>query len=138
MKTSKLFPTLAVLIFVALCVAFVAHGKLTLEIALAEAQVQIFDHMRTQALAGSPHEGAGCLGYVLSYYPSGARLATGSRLDRMVELARAATTREILAHLRRTTGKDLGDDPAKWIAAEDHNSTPAGPEDASPHPSTAR
>jgi hypothetical protein len=36
-------------------------------------------------------------------------------LKRMVERERIAAIADLIAYLRRTTGRDLGDDPQKWI-----------------------
>jgi hypothetical protein len=55
------------------------------------------------------------LRYVISYYPSGSKQRTGSKLDRVVERHRTAVVRDIVAHLRRTTGQDLGEGPEPWI-----------------------
>ena len=72
--------------------------------------------MRTRALqATSPSEIAGALEYVVGYYPSGSKQCAGSRLDRVVERHRTAVVRDIIAHLRRTPGKDLGDSRDPWI-----------------------
>jgi hypothetical protein len=63
----------------------------------------------------SPRSAADALAYTVTYYPSGTKHATGSRLDRMVEQARASAIREIIAELRKKTGEELGDDPEVWI-----------------------
>ena len=94
---------------------FWSHGSLTIRVALASEQTKIFEEMRKQALTSDPAGAAGCLDYVVSYYPSGSKQETGSRLDRMVEHARALAARDIVAHLRTKTGEDLGDNPEAWI-----------------------
>ena len=76
----------------------------------------VFDEMRTKALQSDVEGAAGCLDYVVGYYPSGSKQDTGSRFDRMVERERTLAAREIVAHLRRKIGEDLGDSPAAWIA----------------------
>lgn len=82
----------------------------------AAEQMQIFEEMRVKALtAESPAAAAAFLDYTVSYYPSGTKHTTGSRLDRMVEQARASAVREIIVELRKKTGEDLGDDPEAWI-----------------------
>ena len=88
---------------------------------LAEEQVKVFESMRLKALGAPAGEAIECLDYVRNYYPSGTKQAVGSRLDNIVESARGAATREIIAHLRIKTGKDFGDDPSKWKATEIHN-----------------
>jgi hypothetical protein len=92
------------------------YGWLHIQTAMADDQTHIFDDMRTQALqSAAPHDISRSLEYVVFYYPSGTKQKTGSRLDRVVERHRTAVVREIIAHLRRTTGQDLGDNPEPWI-----------------------
>jgi hypothetical protein len=91
------------------------YAPLSIELAHAEGEIETFDEMREQALRSAPAEAVGCLAYTVTYYPSGSKHASGSRIDRIVERARASAVREIIAHLRRSTGEDLGDDPAPWI-----------------------
>ena len=94
---------------------FWSHGWLTIRVAWASEQTKIFDEMRTQALQSDASTAAGCLEYVVSYYPSGSKQEKGSRLDRMVELERELAAREIVAYLRSKTGQDLGESPETWI-----------------------
>lgn len=94
---------------------FWSHGWATVRVAWASEQTQIFDEMRTRALTSDSAGAAGCLEYVVGYYPSGSKQATGSRLDRMVERERALAVRDIVAYLRAKTGEDLGDSPEAWI-----------------------
>ncbi|MGC3960630.1 MAG: hypothetical protein QM813_22665 [Verrucomicrobiota bacterium] len=94
---------------------FWSHGWLTIRVAWASEQTKIFDEMRTQALQSDAAGAAGCLEYVISYYPSGSKQETGSRLDRMVERERTLAARDIVAYLRTKTGEDLGASPEVWI-----------------------
>jgi hypothetical protein len=94
---------------------FWSHGWLTISVAFASEQTQIFDEMRTKALQSDAAGAAGFLEYVVDYYPSGTKQQTGSRLDRMVERERAQAERDIIAHLRIQTGQDLGESPEAWI-----------------------
>src|SRR4051794_5157523 len=87
---------------------------LRIEVAFAEEQTAIFEKMRARAVRSDAAEAAGCLAYVVSYYPSGTKQRQGSRLDRVVERARARAVAEIIGHLRAKTGLDLGDDPKAW------------------------
>lgn len=91
------------------------YGWLKIRVAFASEQTQIFDDMRAKALRSDPAGAVGCLEYVVSYYPSGSKQETGSRLDRMVERERALAVRDILAYLRAETGEDLGENPEAWI-----------------------
>ena len=121
MNSSKVFLTFAVVFLVTTGVTLFRNGKVTLQIAMAEEQVKVFESMRLKALGAPAGEAIECLDYVRNYYPSGTKQAAGSRLDNIVESARGAATREIIAHLRIKTGKDFGDDPSKWKATEIHN-----------------
>lgn len=85
------------------------------EVANAEWQTQSFDDLRTVALKQDAPGALGCLEHLLIDYPSGTKQRRGSHLDRMVEGHRAAVAREIIAHLRRVTGQDFGNDPEAWI-----------------------
>jgi hypothetical protein len=94
---------------------FWRYGWLSVQVAWASDQIEIIEEMREQALQGKAGKAASCLAYAVSYHPSGTKQQTGSRLDRIVEQARASAVRDIVAHLRRVTGEDLGDDPEAWI-----------------------
>jgi hypothetical protein len=111
------------IVLVAVCVGLLvlcgsllwSHGWLTIRVAWASEQTKIFDEMRTRALQSDPATAAGCLEYVVGYYPSGSKQKSGSRLDGMVERERALATRDIVAYLRTKTGEDLGESPEAWI-----------------------
>lgn len=91
-------------------------GVLRLQVAFADDQTQILDEMRTQTLQSvSPPDIAGTLRYALEYCPSGTKRQEGSRLDRVVERLRTAIIRDIVAHLRHTTGLDLDENSEPWI-----------------------
>ena len=46
--------------------------------------------------------------------PQGTRYCV-TELQKMVARERTAAIKDLIAHLRATTGQDLGDDPQKWI-----------------------
>jgi hypothetical protein len=94
---------------------FWSYGWLKIQVAFASEQTQIFDEMRSRALPSDPAGAAGCLEYVVGYYPSGSKQETGSRLDRIVERERTLAVRDILNYLRTKTGEDLGESPEVWI-----------------------
>lgn len=108
---------------VVLCVGLVAlcgslfwnHGWLTIHVAFASEQTQIFDEERSKALQSDAAGAAGSLQYIVNYYPSGTKQQTGSKLDRMVERERTLAERDIIAYLRTKTGQDLGESPEAWI-----------------------
>jgi hypothetical protein len=99
----------------AAAVAWWQYLPLSLRIAFADEQTEIFDAMRSQALAGDPTHAAHCLQYVVTYYPPGTKQAQSSPLNRIVERSRARATADIIAHLRATTHTDLGAAPEPWI-----------------------
>jgi hypothetical protein len=94
---------------------FIGYAPLKLRVAFASEQVRIFQEMREKALNSDAPGAAGCLEYVVNYYPSGTKQESGSRLDSMVESARGQSVREIVAYLRTKTGEELGTDPDSWI-----------------------
>jgi hypothetical protein len=99
-----------------LCVCgFITCASLKLSVTFASEQAHIFDEMRDKALNSDVSAAAGCLEYVVNYYPSGTKQESGSRLDHMVESARGQAVRQIVAYLRTKTGEDLGPDPESWI-----------------------
>ncbi len=103
------------------------HLRLSIRVAFADEQTEIFDTMRSQALAGDATEAARCLQYVVSYYPSGTKQVPASRLDRIVERSRARATADIIAHLRATTATDLGVMPEPWIVSIRYNTNQPSP-----------
>lgn len=86
-----------------------------IRVAFAGEQTEIFDDMRAKALQSDTAGAAGCLEYVVWYYPSGSKQETGSRLDRIVERERELAVRDILEYLCARTGEDLGESPDAWI-----------------------
>ena len=91
------------------------YVPLRLRVAFADDQTQIFDAMRSQALAGDAAEAARCLRYVVAYYPTGTKQVPASSLNRIVERSRASAQADIIAHLRQLTRTDLGAVPEPWI-----------------------
>ena len=94
---------------------YLSRAWLAIRVSFAYEQTKIFDEMRTQALTSDAARAAGCLGYVVSYYPSGTKQETGSHLDQIVERDRTLAARDIMAYLRTKTGEDLGNNPSAWI-----------------------
>lgn len=94
---------------------FWSYGWLKIGVAFASEQTHIFEEMRTKALQSDATGAAGCLQYVVYYYPSGTKQQSGSRLDTMVERERGRAERDIIACLRSRTGQDLGESPEAWI-----------------------
>lgn len=91
------------------------YARLKIQVASASDQTQIFEQMRVEGLQSDPVGAAGCLEYVVRYYPSGSKQETGSLLDVIVERERVSAERAIVAYLRTKTGQDLGERPEAWI-----------------------
>jgi hypothetical protein len=99
-------------------VLFLKQVGLAIQLAFAIEQTEYFEETRVKALQqGDPTKAAVYLHSILGYYPSGTKQVMGSQLDIIVERARQSAIREILADLRKKTGKDLGDEPQRWIQA---------------------
>lgn len=96
---------------------FVRWAGQLVGVEFAEEQTRIFEEMRRQSRDMTVPDAVSSLSYVVTYYPSGSKQRSGSKLDQIVERARSSAIREIIAMLRVKTGKDLGDDPSAWIRA---------------------
>ena len=107
--------SLAASLLTAAAILWWLYFPLFLRVTFADEQTHIFEEMRSQALAGDTTNAAQRLEYVVGYYPSGTKQQQASFLDRVVERSRARATTDIIAHLRSTTGSDLGPAPEPWI-----------------------
>ena len=81
----------------------------------ARDQIAFFSEMASRSMAGQPAQAAGCLYYVVTYYPSGTKQTSGSALDDLVEAQRKRAQLEIISVLRARTRDDLGQEPGPWI-----------------------
>ena len=108
------YPFCTGLVVLSVCL-FWRYGLLRTRIAFAVEQTQIFEEMRLRVLQTPPSEAAGCLQYVVCYYPSGTKQQAGSSLDRMVERERQRVVSDIMDYLRAKTGEDLGKELHAWI-----------------------
>ena len=72
-----------------------------------------YGRSRDSALRSDPREAVQMLEVIATLPPR--RTNSLSPVLRMVERERERDVRDVLEYLRRTTGEDLGDDPAKWI-----------------------
>jgi hypothetical protein len=95
----------------------VKHCLLLYRVAHANMLIEHFDDQRSKALQSDTEEAIRLLASVLHFYPSGTVQKADSPLDHMVESARASTARAIVAHLRKISRVDHGEDPEKWIQA---------------------
>ena len=94
------------------------YALLDLHVNFAAGQVSVFQNILVSAEASkSPAQLTGMLGYVLSYYPSGARQTPGSHVDNIVETARSNVVAIIIHRLQKITERDLGKDPSIWLKA---------------------
>lgn len=93
------------------------------------AQAEVIEQCRDNGLHGAtPSVTATCLKYAIEfqmpdwsvgskYFASAPQVTQyyTAQLQRMVARERTAAIKDLIAHLRATTGQDLGDDPQKWI-----------------------
>lgn len=100
----------------ALCTYLVvSSGIASLRVSFAEDQVAMIDQFRCKALQSGPAGAVDSLDAIVNYYPSGSKQEPATKLDRIVERARAVAVHEIIAHLRAETGEDLDENPETWI-----------------------
>ena len=81
----------------------------------AEDQIKIIHEMVDESKNEAPEELVRSLEYTINYYPSGTKLKTGSRLDKIVEKERQKAIHQMLEILKLKTKTDLGNDPNIWI-----------------------
>lgn len=81
----------------------------------ADTETDYFNFIPGKAEAADPKQGVKFLGEVLAYNEARFERLRGSPLDRIVERARSKAEVEIIAILRKKTGKDFGHDPKRWI-----------------------
>lgn len=89
--------------------------SLVVHTAFAEDQIRVFADAANRAARAEPGEAADSLAYVIDYYPSGTKQATGSRLDALVETARDSAILSIIRSLKAKTGENHGEDPKVWV-----------------------
>ena len=117
-KRIRLVPSVVVAVLFAILSAwfFVDYGIQHVRLGLAHSYVTIFEVMRESALETTdPSEAVGRMRGTIGYYPSGSTLVPDSKLDDMVEAARAHVVRDIIDHLRKIAPEDLGDDSDAWL-----------------------
>ncbi|WP_309714466.1 hypothetical protein [Armatimonas sp.] len=96
--------------------SLVSYLHLDVRVILANDQTSRIAKWRDEALASKKEDWIGSLWWIVNEYPSGTKQIKGSSLDQIVERQRAAAVHEVLAHLRKETGQNFGDDPEAWIA----------------------
>ena len=72
-----------------------------------------YGRSRDAALRSAPREAVQMLETIATLPPR--RTNHASPVLRMVERERDRDVRDVIEYLRKKTGEDLGDDPAKWI-----------------------
>jgi hypothetical protein len=73
--------------------------------------IMMLERSRDYALRSEPRVAAQTL-YEIAYLPPP---RTNGPLDWIIQRERQRQAHEIIEYLRKRTGEDLGDDPAKWI-----------------------
>ena len=103
----------------------VNNAWLSITASFADDQTLRIQEFRDQALAtNDPGKAASYLDAVIGYYPSGTKQQRGTKLDRLVERHRNDASMAIIRHLRQITGKDLGNDPQRWLEEFDKTLSP--------------
>lgn len=93
----------------------------SIQLSFADEQREIFSEMvgkASEAIRLDPPDvkaAVGFLDYAHSYYPSGTKQTSGSRLDRIVERSRSLAELQIIEMLRVSSDADLGTDVEAWI-----------------------
>jgi hypothetical protein len=72
--------------------------------------------MRSKALQSEPHDSARWLKEIVDEYSNWKWQKPELLLGDLVEFQRSSSIRDIIEHLRKQTGEDLGDAPGTWIA----------------------
>ena len=72
-----------------------------------------YGRSRDAALRSDPREAVKMLAIIATLPPR--RTNNASPVLRMIERERDRDVRDVIEYLRKKTGEDLGDDPAKWI-----------------------
>ena len=98
-------------------VLLIRLAEITIRSGLAAEQVELFDDMREQSQQAGVPAVVAHLRYVRLYYRSGTKQLAGSRLDQLVESARAGAVRAIVQFIRSRADVDLGTDPEVWERA---------------------
>jgi hypothetical protein len=123
MKRSSTIAVAAVIVVLCAVVAwqFVRGVWTSLQLSFADEQTEIFSEMvdkASEAIRREPPDvkaAVAFLDYTHSYYPSGTKQTSGSRLDRIVERSRSLAELRIVEMLRVATDADLGTDAESWI-----------------------
>jgi len=106
-------------------VYFVRYSILYARVSLAEEQMGEFSQMVSQAKEGSYEEGLDALEQTITHFPSGTKQREGSKLDTIVERARADAVATIVECLRRAAPADLGSEPEVWLKEAEKGRTEA-------------
>jgi hypothetical protein len=108
-----------VVVMAALLIWSVAENlRFQIQTVLADGHAMMIEEMRDAALESTNVTAvADSLRRVSRFYASPKADTNRSPAERLLRRVRSGSEREIIAHLRRLTGKDIGDTPARWIEA---------------------
>jgi len=95
-----------------------SNFRFRIETILADGHATLIEEMRDAALGTTNvTDVANYLRHVNRYYAPTDPQAQKLPAERLLRRVRLGLEREIVAHLRRLTGKELGNDPVRWIEA---------------------
>lgn len=81
----------------------------------ARLSVRMIEKMRYKAVHSPAPEAALCLQEIVGYRADWNWQRSDLRLGELVDSERTAAIRDVIEHLKRITGEDLGETPDKWI-----------------------
>jgi hypothetical protein len=94
----------------------VSNLRIHIETILADGHAMMIEEMRDAALEKTNvTEVADYLRHVSRFSPPADPKDLKMPAERLLRRVSTSVEREIIAHLRRLTGKDLGNDPVRWI-----------------------
>lgn len=95
-----------------------SNALVEVETTLADEHARELETLRDHALASTnATEIVDTLRYMAIYYAPSDPEVLKKRHESLLRRVRRVLIREVIDHLRKLTGRDLGDDPAPWVAA---------------------
>lgn len=89
-----------------------------IETTLADEHARELETLRDSALASTNvTDAADTLRHIAIYYAPSDPEVLKKRYESLLRRVRRELIRDVIDHLRKLTGRDLGNDPAPWVAA---------------------
>ncbi len=94
-----------------------SSALIEIETTLADEHARELEMLRDHALASTnATEIVDTLRYMAIYYAPSDLEAFKSRSESLLRRVRRGVIRDVIGHLRKLTGRDLGENPAAWVA----------------------